>query len=358
VNNENLKNIEALSQLVQAKVVVPDRIRDPIFGDVLTNGDKSDLRIKLKRIDFPKHQYMLRSLDLGAKEFRPHILHVEYDLWSPIFWQVALTRRLFAPSAKIFCTIKKNTYRHIAPPIGTAKDWLARRLTRQVDHFFAVNEGVARIYQTRFGADPRKISILQHLGVDTDRFAPITPIRRDPLVIGYCGRIDAGKGIPELVAAVEMLRERGHNVELRLLGSGEQRERLAKQGFPWLTLLPPVPHEEVAAFLQGLDIFVMPARVLPDHEEHDGHAIMEAMACGLPVVGSMSGVIPELIGGGRGRTFTPGDAAALTDAIAGLVADAGLRVEIGKVSRSFALDNFSLARIAAVKAAAYEEALK
>ncbi|MBT6118266.1 MAG: glycosyltransferase, partial [Rhodospirillaceae bacterium] len=84
----------------------------------------------------------------------------------------------------------------------------------------------------------------------------------------------------------------------------------------WLDVAPTVPHAAVAPFLRGLDLFCLPAHVLPDHEEHDAHALMEAMACGIACIGTRSGIIPELLDGKTGLLVPPADPPALAEAIA------------------------------------------
>lgn len=77
-----------------------------------------------------------------------------------------------------------------------------------------------------------------------------------------------------------------------------------------------LPKEEVAAAMRASDVFV-----LPSTDETFGCVLIEAMACGLPVVATRVGGVPEVVGDGEGALVAPGDAAALAEAVAATLAD-------------------------------------
>jgi glycosyltransferase involved in cell wall biosynthesis len=82
----------------------------------------------------------------------------------------------------------------------------------------------------------------------------------------------------------------------------------------WTTFHGPRPNAELPDFLARLDAFVMPALVLPDHEEHDGVSLLEAMAMRVPCIGTRSGIIPEIINDDEnGLLASAGDATGLAD---------------------------------------------
>ena len=110
--------------------------------------------------------------------------------------------------------------------------------------------------------------------------------------------------------------------------------------------------------MRGLDVFVMPALITPDHEEHDGHALMEAMACGVATVGSSSGIIPELLSDSCGLMFPAGDKAALAERILALLSDCAMRREIAQRGLARAEASFTVDGIAAQKADVYAKVLQ
>ena len=118
--------------------------------------------------------------------------------------------------------------------------------------------------------------------------------------IGYAGRLVQSKGLMDLLAAVRRLDA---PVELLLIGDGELRAQLDGQPIPGsrVRVLNELRHEEMASGYAQLDVLVLPSRTTPTWKEQFGRVVIEALWCGVPVVGSDSGEIPwliELTGGG------------------------------------------------------------
>lgn len=362
---ENQKNIRAMVDRAEVNVVLPHAITDRIFSTMRPAGAaaRDPSYRAYRRLSLGGAQYVLGTPDMNFRAFDPDIVHVEYDPWSAIFWQALACRNVFAPRARIACTVKNNTYRRYPGWRGALKNDVARSGIGNVDCFLAASQAVADLYTRYFGVRRGDIRILQHLGVDTELFAPAAPGRpflRDPVVVGYCGRLDEDKGVRELVEAVGLCR-RSLSVEVRLelLGNGALRAELVAQAgaSPWISVREPVPHDEVPRFLRELDVFALPSLVSEDHEEHDAHALLEAMAVGLPCVGTLSGITPEIIGDGSGVLAEPNSVDALRRALAGLIVDPDGRRELAGRARRKALGSFSVEAVAERRAEIYEEML-
>jgi glycosyltransferase involved in cell wall biosynthesis len=163
-----------------------------------------------------------------------------------------------------------------------------------------------------------------------------------PFTVGYAGRLVQSKGLTDMLAAVRKLRA---PVEMLLIGNGELRAQLEDQPIPGsrVRVLDGLAHEEMAAGYAQLDVLVLPSRTTPTWKEQFGRVIVEALWCGVPVVGSDSGEIPWLIGlTGGGLVFPEGDSEALARELARLRAEPGLRrklVERGRqtVERLFSV---------------------
>jgi glycosyltransferase involved in cell wall biosynthesis len=98
--------------------------------------------------------------------------------------------------------------------------------------------------------------------------------------------------------------------------------------------------------MNALDLFVLPSETRPNWREQFGRVLVEAMACGVPVVGSDSGEIPTVVGD-AGLSFPEGDAARLAECLRSLLADAALREELAQRGRERVLELFTVEQVAA-----------
>ena len=103
---------------------------------------------------------------------------------------------------------------------------------------------------------------------------------------------------------------------------------------------------DMAAFYQGLDVFVLPSRTQPNWMEQFGRVLVEAMACGVPVIGARSGEIPHVIGD-AGLIVPEEDSDALRAGLLQLMQDDELRRDLGRRGRQRVLERFTQAQIAA-----------
>ena len=151
-----------------------------------------------------------------------------------------------------------------------------------------------------------------------------------PFTVGYAGRLVQEQGLADLLAAVRELRA---PVELLMLGDGEMRSSLQGQPIPGssVRVLRGLHHEEMAGAYAQLDVLVLPSHTTATWKEQFGRVIVEALSCGVPVVGSDSGEIPWLIGlTGGGLCFPEGDAHALAEQLQRLRDDPALRERLAR----------------------------
>ncbi len=190
-------------------------------------------------------------------------------------------------------------------------------------------------------------------GLDLGRFAWAAP---DPAAadILAVGRLVEKKGFHILVEALLILAERGLHPRCRILGSGEEQAHLAAQidgaGLSdTVALEGPLPQPEVIAAMHRSAVLACPCVVGRDGNR-DGlpTVLLEAMALGLPCVGSDVTGIPELIRDGETGLIAPaGDPVALADALARMLADAGLRTDLSRSARKRIEADFDIGRNAA-----------
>lgn len=186
--------------------------------------------------------------------------------------------------------------------------------------------------------------ILRPMGVDTDylkRDAPYEPPRPgEPVRIFACGRLNLVKGHQDLIEAVRQLRDAGHDVRLEIAGQDDDggngfvlvlKDLIKQHGLDaHVTLLGAVDAATVKAKLLDAHLFV-----LASWHEPLGVAYMEAIACGVPTIGTASGGVPELITDGvEGLLVPPKDPGALARAILRIAEDPALARHLSQSGRA------------------------
>lgn len=191
-------------------------------------------------------------------------------------------------------------------------------------------------------------------GISLERYAP-TSTRPTTPTIGYLARMTRDKGLELLVDAFIVLATQLGDRATRLgiagaATAGDQpliadlQARLTRAGLAArVDWHPNVSWEGKSAFLQGLALFTVPAI----YAEAFGLYVVEAMACGVPVVQPASAAFPEILHDGGGRLFPPRDAAALAHAWRDLLADAGEREKLGRAARLSVEKHFNAGRMCA-----------
>jgi glycosyltransferase involved in cell wall biosynthesis len=363
---ERFKLPRELAKSHEVTLLAPKRITTVVFGDLSAPPPSDGVAVVANRtVPFGTH-FLFRPSWRAFRQFRPDVIQIEYDPWTPEFWSALLPLKLLYPRTPIVLQSKKNT-RHIPKgPLGVVERTLTRLGMAKVAVLLAASRKVARMYATLgYGHTPTVVQ--PHLGLDGDLFRPHVdaasygPPTDDTIVIGYVGSLSNHKGVATLIRSVEALRHRT-NRQVRLALAGPIRDddlHVQIEERSWISKVDPMTNEEVATFLPTLDVFVMPSLVLPDHEEHDGQALMEAMGAGLPCIGSRSGIIPEIIEDRvSGLLFDPTDEGALTDLLAELLDDAPLRRALSQHARSRALGLASLPMLAGRRVATYRHAIE
>lgn len=133
--------------------------------------------------------------------------------------------------------------------------------------------------------------------------------------VGYAGRLVEEKGISDLVEAVRMMRQ-----PARLLAVGNGPLLSHVQAFPRAEVWTSCPHERMADAYGRMDVLVLPSRRTRKWEEQFGRVLVEALQCGVPLIGARTGEIPWVVDTtGAGWTFEEGDVrglASLLDRVA------------------------------------------
>lgn len=328
-----------VEHMVQQRDLLIRHIFPRVWQDDLLRVDQKlpdMLRLQRQSIEMigspvDPHRSFYSSLTLGIPSFRPHIIHAEEEPDSLAALQIVLYRRIFAPRAKLFL----HTWQNLDRPLSWAVASVLRVTLAAADAIFCANQEAIALLRRRQYNRPKPF--VPAIGVDTGIFHPRMPRSADgPFVIGFVGRLVAEKGIDSLIDAMTVLRRGSlpRPLRLRLIGGGPLEASLRAQvqnaGLAENTeFLPPVPLAQIAQQMAELDVLVLPSRTTTVWKEQLGRVLVEAMAIGVPVVGSDSGSIPEVISD-AGLIFPEGDAPALAEQLRQLLHNPALAEELSR----------------------------
>ena len=214
-----------------------------------------------------------------------------------------------------------------------------------VKHWVSASDYNAKQVRQRYG----RPVITIHNGVDTETFkpSPIDPARRmklgakeDEFLLVSVGRLVGWKGIDIIIQAMKSLPDR---VRYLVIGDGPEKTGLmelarASGVEPRVRFMGAVKHTDLPELLSNCDVLVQPSK----GEEAFGISVVEAMACGLGVLASDNGGLPEIVLEGQtGRLLPPGEVTAWRDAIAMLAADVPLQRRWKRAARDRAVEEFT-----------------
>jgi glycosyltransferase involved in cell wall biosynthesis len=266
---------------------------------------------------YPGLRRLLRKLD-------PDVIHLWEEPWSI----VALQAQLLRGRAALVLEVDQNILKRLPPPFEAIRKYVLRH----TDHVLSRSPDATAVVRTRGYRGP--VTPVGY-GVDLATFTPSPVTRRnDSLKIGYVGRLVEEKGLDD---ALDALAIGGAPVSLSIMGQGPHEAKLRRR-VDELALSERVtfrgwgPPAEVSAFLRGLDALVLLTRTTNAVREQFGRVIIEAQACGVPVIGSTCGAIPDVVGDG-GWIVPERDGTALRDLLNKIACDPALLRAKGLAAR-------------------------
>jgi sugar transferase (PEP-CTERM/EpsH1 system associated) len=293
-----------------------------------------------------KLQFPLFRLARIMRQYRPHIVHTRN--WGAIEAVAA------AKLAGVPVVIHSEHGYEVDMFAGLP---MRRRLFRRTayamaDAVFALTRELRDFHARQAWIAPERIGVIYN-GVDTQRFAPNSDkriaIRRElglpegSFVVGSVGRLVPIKDHQTLLNAAALLSRSGIDVRVLLVGSGPEREKLQSRATGPLEgrVCFAGDSSRVPEMLNAMDVFV-----LPSLGEGMSNTLLEAMACGLPVLATNVGGNPEIVENNmNGRLFTPGDADWLAAQLKLLTQDPALVHQLGTAARNRAIESFGLSRM-------------
>ncbi len=251
-----------------------------------------------------RHFYLTRTDKLVA-QLRPDVAFLEAEVVSASAFQWSFP--LIRAGTPYGVQVAENLQRPTPLPAR-----LFRRHTLSHAAFVAARSPTAAALAKRMRADIAAPVIPHHVPPwNTGQ----KPVRCGRFVAGYAGRLVPEKGLDALIDAASGL----DGVTVRMVGNGPLHEDLRRQAHACgvdLEIDTEVKHEDMGCAYAGFDVLVLPSRTTPTWVEQFGRVLVEALWCGVPVLGSDSGEIPWVIGTTAGGVVFPeGDADALREAL-------------------------------------------
>ncbi len=279
--------------------------------------------VNVSYFNYPALPLLSRPLNgwMAARTLLPHVRNYAPDLifgcflYPESFAALKIGRALSVPV--VVKSIGSDINR-VGDPISAIH---TRTVLRGADFVFTVSDDL-RKKAVAIGASPTKVRTI-HNGCDRnvfqmmDRFAARQKLRIDSAAeaVVYIGRMDLRKGLRELVEAAAALRPQRPNLHVYMVGEGPDRSLIGSvidksNAAGYVDALPGCPFDEVAVWMAAADVVT-----LPSYMEGCPNVILEALACGRPIVATNVGGIHEIMSDECGQLVPPRDSLALAQGL-------------------------------------------
>ncbi len=352
---EGQPKAEQLARLpgIELRVVIPNRWMHYGKPRAAQMPEDSAFTLSVEKVAWPwagPAQFYLHwypRLAKILKEFRPDIIDLWEEPWGLISVQACLLRNRLLPSAKIISETEQNLNKSLPFPFEAFRSYTLSNAD------FAVGRNSEAVVNLRAKGYTGPTEVVPN-AVDTGLFVPMdrkqcrASMGLTGFVAGYIGRLVEEKGLMDMVDA---LPDCPPDVSLLFVGDGPFRTQMEERArglgiAERVRILHGRPLAELPAIMNAIDALVLPSRTTPRWKEQFGRVIIEAHACGTPVIGSDSGAIPEVVG--KGGIIVPERCpSALAEAITSLRQDPAKAREMGRIGREQVLANYTWERVAA-----------
>ncbi|MCD4690742.1 glycosyltransferase [bacterium] len=362
------KKFEAIAQHddIELTVLAPAVWREN-YRSIVPPDTGRGYAIRTGKVIFPGYNnraFFITGLAEALRAVRPHVLDLYEEAFSLFLLQSAVLARVLAPEARIIFHSSDSLSWDNRYPYRPS--WVYASIQRYVHRVgcqaFTINEIAGEILRSKGYEGP--ITRVFH-GVDEAEFRPMdaTSLRSElgleGPVVGYVGRLTYKKGVDVLLRAVAGLTD---PPELVIIGDGEEKQHLEQlaeaSGIGRSThFITGVTHEQVPLYLSAFDVMVLPSIRSAKFNEPFGRVLVEAMACGVPVIGTTCGSM-ELVLGDAGLIVPDNDVDSLRTQLAALLSDRGLMGALSRKGRQRVLDLYTWPRFADMIHQGYLDVLK
>lgn len=339
------KKLEELARLpgMELTVAVPPYWRDERGRMELERQHTEGYELVVEPMALNGHFHLHFYPHLGRlmQQVRPHLVHIDeepYNLATAhALW---LARRA---GARCLFFSWQNIRRRYPLPFRL----LERYVLGGVDYGLVGNREAVQVWRAKGYRGP--LAVIPQFGVDPQLFCPAAghSATGRGFVVGYVGRLVEEKGVDLLLEALAGLEGTWRAYVQGSGPAGDALRALARRlgVADRITFEGWIPSEQMPAYYRQLDAVVLPSRTRPNWKEQFGRVLVEAMACGVPVVGSDSGEIPHVVAD-AGLIFAEGRADLLRQHLAHLMRNAELRADLARRGRERVLANYTQAQVA------------
>jgi len=297
-----------------------------------------------------------------VKEGKPDIVHLSNALLLGLAGRIK--EELGVP---LVCTLQdEDSWIDSMEPRAAGQAWdLIAEKSADICAFTPVSDYYSRLIQERLKCGPERFHVVP-IGIDTDGYVESTSTA-DQLSIGYLSKMTSSLGLGVLADAFIMLKEKGSlkNLKLKVMGGQtpddepflkDLRQKLGLKGVAGdVEFFEGFDRKDRIEFLKSLSVMSVPM----SNPEAFGMFILEALACGVPVVQPGIGAFPEIIKiTGGGICYEPNDAVTLAGTIKKLLLDRQRARQMGQAGRKVVLEEFCIEKTAGKMLEVYRECLK
>jgi len=324
------------------------------LGEMTVSVLKGEGGFQRKEID--------KFIDWVKDDAPPDVVNIPYTLLLGLAGPIKQ-----ALKAPIFCTLQGEDLflDNLHEPYRTESLNLIRNHLPHVDQFLSVSEYYAEFMPRYLGIPREKIHVVP-IGINPEGFELRNLDRSGPFTVGFFGRIAPEKGLHVLAEAYRIMRESGELPEARLEAAGYMaadckpyleaiQKRLQDAGFGGeFHYRGVLERADKIAFLRGLDVMSMPAT----YDEPKGVSLLEAMACGVPLVQPRRGSFTEIVERtGGGLLVQSDDPQSLAEGILKIARDKQLAAELSANGFRGVREHYTAAHMADKVLEAYESVI-
>ncbi len=341
------KKAEELAKLpgVELTVIVPDAWVEPRVGVQKLDAQFTqgyDMVVTEMRFNGHFHYHYYPAIGKIIRDLKPDVFHIDEEPYNYATYHAMKAGQRTGARMCFF------TYQNIMKKYPFPFSSFEKSVYAGVEVGVAANQAALDVIRAKGFTKPSLV--IPQFGVDPALYQPGVPQARPanrPPTVGYIGRLVEEKGVQILLDAVAALRQ---PYRLEIIGSGYYRTELEVQAARLgirdrIFFRNSVPSREVPNVLGKIDILVVPSLTRSNWKEQFGRVIIEAMACEVPVIGSDSGEIPNVIGD-AGIIVPEGDAQTLALRIWELMEDRVRRLELAARGRQRVLRYFTQQQVA------------